>query len=70
MKGRDTASTVRMNQDGCTMISDFRFFRNLRGKPSKWALGREGLPAGTSGLGGGSGRPSPLCGVCGGHADL
>lgn len=36
MKGRETASTVRMNQDGCTMMSDFRFFRNLgsRGKAS------------------------------------
>lgn len=35
------ASTVRMNQDGWTMIRDFRFFRNLCGKAeeARWALG-------------------------------
>lgn len=33
------ASTVRMNQDGWTMIKDFRFFRNLRGETeeARWA---------------------------------
>lgn len=41
MKGREMASTVRMNQDGWTMIKDFRFFRNLRGKAeaARWAPG-------------------------------
>lgn len=32
MKGREMASTVRMNHDGCTMIRDFRFFLSLCGE--------------------------------------
>lgn len=30
MNGLVSASRVRMNQEGWTMIKDFRFFRNLR----------------------------------------
>lgn len=49
------ASTVRMNQDGWTMIKDFRFFRNLRGKAeeARWAPGAspgEGGAASSSSL--------------------
>lgn len=29
MKGRDIASTVRMNHEGCTIISALRFLRSL-----------------------------------------
>jgi len=32
MKGREMASTVRMNQEGWTMIRDFRFFLSLWGE--------------------------------------
>lgn len=42
MKGREMASTVRMNQDGWTMIRDFRFFRNLCGEmEARWARGHK-----------------------------
>ena len=39
MKGREMARTVRMNQDGWTMIKDFRFFRSLCGEAERtiWA---------------------------------
>lgn len=32
MKGREMASTVRMNHEGWTMIRDFRFFLSLWGE--------------------------------------
>lgn len=40
MKGREMASTVRMNQEGWTMIRDFRFFRSLReAEETRWPRG-------------------------------
>lgn len=63
MKGREMASTVRMNHEGWTMIKDFRFFRNLCGaaKEARWAPGASPGEGGVGWDGRATGKHSSLC---------
>ena len=63
MKGREMASTVRMNHEGWTMIKDFRFFRNLCGaaKEARWAPGASPGEGGAGWDGRATSKHSSLC---------